>query len=97
MTNYYSASLNSNRLQKCYFIASERVKQFLEAEIAFVLDRTNSNDSVLDLGCGYGRVTTRLSTTFSRQEFLELASGFNVEAEIQEVGNSLVFCKMVVK
>jgi ubiquinone/menaquinone biosynthesis C-methylase UbiE len=62
MTNYYSDSLNSNRLQKCYEIAPKRVKQFLEAEIAFVLEKTNSDDNVLDLGCGYGRVSTRLLT-----------------------------------
>ncbi|TRZ75425.1 MAG: class I SAM-dependent methyltransferase [Bacteroidetes bacterium] len=60
MTNYYSNSLNSSRLQKCYAVAPDRVKQFLEAEIDFVLDKTNSNDTVLDLGCGYGRVSTRL-------------------------------------
>ena len=60
MTNYYSNLLNSNKLQKCYKIAPERVKQFLEAEIAFVLNKISQNDIVLDLGCGYGRVAIRL-------------------------------------
>ena len=60
MANYYSDLLNSNRLKKCYEIAPERVKQFLEAEIAFVLSRIKHNDKVLDLGCGYGRVAIRL-------------------------------------
>ena len=60
MTNYYSDLLNSNRLQRCYEVAPERVKQFLEAEIAFVLSRIKHNDNVLDLGCGYGRVAIRL-------------------------------------
>ena len=61
MKNYYSNLLNSNKLQKCYEIAPLRVKQFLEAEIAFVISKIRQNDTVLDLGCGYGRVSTRLS------------------------------------
>lgn len=62
MSNYYSNSLNANRLQKCYEVALKRVKQFLEAEIDFVMAKTTSSDNVLDLGCGYGRVTSRLLT-----------------------------------
>ena len=61
MTNYYSNLLNSNKLQKCYEIAPERVKQFLEAEIAFVLNKISRKDIVLDLGCGFGRVAIRLA------------------------------------
>lgn len=60
MKNYYSEKLNSNKLQRCYDVAPERVKQFLESEIVFVLERIDKNDIVLDLGCGYGRVSTRL-------------------------------------
>ena len=60
MTNYYSNLLSSNKLQRCYEIAPVRVKQFLEAEIAFVLNKIGQNDLVLDLGCGYGRVAIRL-------------------------------------
>ncbi len=60
MTNYYSNLLNSNKLQRCYEIAPLRVKQFLGAEIDFVLNNIGHNDVVLDLGCGYGRVAIRL-------------------------------------
>lgn len=63
MTDYYSSSLSSNRLQKCYEIAPARVKQYLEAEITFVKDKISQNDLVLDLGCGYGRVSIRLAET----------------------------------
>ncbi|MGC9367503.1 MAG: class I SAM-dependent methyltransferase [bacterium] len=35
--------------------------QFLEEEIKFVLSKINPGDSVLDLGCGYGRVAIRLA------------------------------------
>jgi ubiquinone/menaquinone biosynthesis C-methylase UbiE len=61
MANYYSEILNSNNLKRCYEIASPRVKQFLEAEISFVLKHIGQNDLVLDLGCGYGRVAVRLT------------------------------------
>jgi len=60
MQNYYSENLNALNLKKCYEVAPARVRQFLEAEIAFVLSRIQQNDSVLDLGCGYGRVAVRL-------------------------------------
>ncbi len=61
MTNYYSNSLNSNKLQRCYEIAPERIVQFLEAEIDFVMKKIDPDDLVLDLGCGYGRVAFRLT------------------------------------
>ena len=61
MHGYYSAKLSGERLQQCYELASARVKQYLEAEIDFVLSRLRPNDSVLELGCGYGRVAFRLA------------------------------------
>ena len=61
MEEYYSKSLNTNRLQKCYQVAPKRIQQLLEAEIDFVIERIGRNDTVLDLGCGYGRVSTKLS------------------------------------
>ena len=61
MQGYYSAELSGVRLRKCYELASARVKQYLEAEIGFVLDRLQPSDVVLELGCGYGRVAFRLA------------------------------------
>ena len=60
MSNYYSDRLNANKLQRCYEVAPTRVRQFLEEEIAFVLSKIHQNDLILDLGCGYGRVSIRL-------------------------------------
>ena len=60
MKSYYSEKLSAGRLQRCYEIAPPRVQQYLAAEIAFVSDRISGNDIVLDLGCGYGRITPRL-------------------------------------
>lgn len=62
MNNYYSEKLNSNSLKRCYEIAPDRIKQFLEAEIEYTLWKIRSTDRVLDLGCGYGRVAERLAT-----------------------------------
>lgn len=60
MKEYYSAKLSANRLKKCYDIAPPRVKQYLDAEIQYVLGYVKSHYSVLELGCGYGRVLREL-------------------------------------
>lgn len=59
--DYYSRSLNASRLMKCYDSAPERIKQFLEAEILHILENITGGSSVLDLGCGYGRVAERMA------------------------------------
>lgn len=61
MQGYYSEKLSAERLQLCYKIAPPRVKQYLEAEIEFVLKKIGSADLVLELGCGYGRVLQKLA------------------------------------
>ncbi|MHA1588456.1 MAG: class I SAM-dependent methyltransferase [Candidatus Thorarchaeota archaeon] len=60
MSQYYSDSLSAERLQRCYEIAPPRVARYLEAEIEHVLARIKPSDTVLELGCGYGRVIGRL-------------------------------------
>ncbi len=61
MSNYYTQKLSAKRLQRCYIIAPERIKQYQTAETDTVLHRLQQDDFVLDLGCGYGRVFNRLS------------------------------------
>jgi len=56
MDQYYSDKLSAKELKKCYDIAPPRTQQYLEAEIQFVLEHVNLDDSVIELGCGYGRV-----------------------------------------
>jgi len=60
MGSYYSQKLSGERLKLCYEIAPPRVKQYLEAEIEFLLDKIRPPDLILELGCGYGRVLSRL-------------------------------------
>lgn len=58
---YYSEKLSADRLKHCYDIAPPRIKQYLEAEIKYVLDNIEPTDVVLELGCGYGRVLAKLA------------------------------------
>src|SRR4030067_365892 len=61
MNNYYAEKLSAERLRRCYEIAPQRVKQYLEAELTFVLDRISPSNLVLELGCGYGRLIPALA------------------------------------
>jgi len=60
MNDYYSERLSSNNLKRCYDIAPSRVKQYLHAEIEYVRVQLQKTDSVVELGCGYGRVLKQL-------------------------------------
>jgi 2-polyprenyl-6-hydroxyphenyl methylase/3-demethylubiquinone-9 3-methyltransferase len=66
VTDYYAKKLSGQRLARCYKIAPPRVQQYLEAEIAHVCSRLKPADTVLELGCGYGRVTMRLAARAAR-------------------------------
>ncbi|MCD4706549.1 MAG: class I SAM-dependent methyltransferase [Candidatus Sabulitectum sp.] len=95
MEGYYVEKLFGARLRRCYEIASPRVKQYLEAEIQFVIQKLERTDSVLELGCGYGRVAIRLAGVAKRvvgidtaTESLELGrqlSGSDPECEFMEM------------
>lgn len=83
MTGYYSERLSAERLRACYEIAPPAVRDYLEAEIAFVSERISPSDRVLELGCGYGRVLKRLAVKAGRAfgidtsiASLSMAAGF---------------------
>ena len=58
---YYAEKLAGRRLERCYEVAPPRVRQYLEAEIRYVLKQIRPSHRVLELGCGYGRVTERIA------------------------------------
>ncbi len=60
MNNYYKESLSGERLKKCYELAPPRIQQYLNAELDFVLRTIQPGDTVLEMGCGYGRVMPAL-------------------------------------
>jgi 2-polyprenyl-6-hydroxyphenyl methylase/3-demethylubiquinone-9 3-methyltransferase len=63
MNRYYSDTLAARNLERCYKIAPDRIRQYLDAEIDFVRRIINPSDRIVELGCGYGRVL---------KEFLEI-------------------------
>jgi SAM-dependent methyltransferase len=58
--SYYLDKLSALQLRKCYQIAPPLVQQYLNAEIQYLLDTIKPSDTVLELGCGYGRVLQEL-------------------------------------
>ncbi|UTC74555.1 class I SAM-dependent methyltransferase [Treponema sp. OMZ 792] len=58
--NYYAKSLNSQKLFQVYETAIPRVKQYLDEEINFIKKKLTGNESVLEIGCGYGRILKKL-------------------------------------
>lgn len=61
MSEYYSHRLSANRLKQVYEIAPPRIRQYLDAEVNHVLERIQPGDLVVELGCGYGRILTKLT------------------------------------
>jgi 2-polyprenyl-6-hydroxyphenyl methylase/3-demethylubiquinone-9 3-methyltransferase len=61
MYRYYSDKLSAERLRQVYEVAPPRVRQYLDAEVSHVLDKITGGDTVLELGCGYGRILPRLA------------------------------------
>ncbi len=61
MGSYYRRALAGERLRLCYGLAPPRVRRYLEAEIEHLRRWTDRARSVLELGCGYGRVLRELA------------------------------------
>ncbi|MDH4210172.1 MAG: class I SAM-dependent methyltransferase [candidate division WOR-3 bacterium] len=61
MIGYYRDKLSGTRLRRCYDLAPPRIRQYLVSEMGYVARHIAPGDSVLELGCGYGRVLQYLS------------------------------------
>lgn len=66
MGNYYSDILTAENLSRCYAIAPERIKQYLATEINHATEYIFHGATVLELGCGYGRVLSQIVARCSR-------------------------------
>lgn len=60
--DYYNKKLFALKLQQAYESAPSRIQQYLEAEIEFILTNIQLDQTVLELGCGYGRVLKRIAS-----------------------------------
>ncbi len=83
MSTYYAKKLSGERLQRCYEVAPERVRRYLEAEIRHAAGRLRPTDQVLELGCGYGRIMRRLAQGVRR------VVGIDTAPESLELGRRL--------
>jgi len=79
---YYKDKLSANKLLKCYEIANPRIRQYLDAEIQFVISNVHGADVVLELGCGYGRVLRAVSP------FVLMVVGNDISRESLELAKS---------
>lgn len=61
MKNYYDENLNALKLFQVYETKIPRIKQYLQAEIAFVKENLLKTQDVLELGVGYGRIVRELA------------------------------------
>lgn len=74
MKSYYTERLSGARLRECYDIAPARTRRYLEEEIRFVLGRIQRVESVLELGCGYGRVTHEIAMAAPRVVGIDISA-----------------------
>ena len=92
---YYEEKLSGSRLKECYDIAPPRVKQYLAAEIRFVVERLEPGDAVLELGCGYGRVTQELAQRAGRTVGIDTSvESLTLAAELAGAGSTCEFIEM---
>ncbi len=81
--SYYSRQLAGERLRRVYELAPPRIRQYLRAEIEYVRTFLTGRESVLELGCGYGRVM------FALAPFAHTVSGVDTARESIELGERL--------
>ena len=79
---YYKEKLSADKLLRCYEIAPPRIKQYLNAEIQYVISNLHDTDLVLELGCGYGRVMKEVS------QFVQWISGNDISRGSLELARS---------
>jgi SAM-dependent methyltransferase len=81
VSSYYVDRLFGSKLERVYDLASARIRQYLDAEVRYVIDNVKGLRRVLELGCGYGRALKEIAPYVGRavgndlsRESLELAA-----------------------
>ena len=75
MAAYYEQKLAGDRLRRCYELASPRVQQYLAAEIEYVCGQVYPDDTLLELGCGYGRGLRELTAVAGAAWGIDTSAG----------------------
>ena len=70
MTDYYANHLSGSHLCQVYALADDQVRRYLDAEHDYCIRKISRDDSVLELGCGYGRVLRELATRASAERWV---------------------------
>ena len=73
--NYYTNSLNAQRLWQVYDTAIPRISEYLQRETAFVRDRLKKTDAVLEIAAGYGRIMKELASHVESITGIEISDG----------------------
>jgi 2-polyprenyl-6-hydroxyphenyl methylase/3-demethylubiquinone-9 3-methyltransferase len=94
MTSYYSQKLSGRRLERCYEVAPPRVQRYLEAEIVHALSRLTPADTVLELGCGTGRIARRLAAVARRVVGIDTAAQSLALARERVSANTIEYLEM---
>jgi ubiquinone/menaquinone biosynthesis C-methylase UbiE len=93
MIGYYTEILSADNLKRCYDIAPPRVRQYLEAEVNYVLQFIKPEDSVLELDCGYGRILPELARKVKSVTGID-TSPSSIELGRKMLGN-LLNCRLI--
>ena len=73
--NYYATNLNSLKLFHVYDTNIPRIRQYLDHEIDFIRKHLHGNESVLEIGAGYGRILKELSSHAKSLVGIDISDG----------------------
>jgi 2-polyprenyl-6-hydroxyphenyl methylase/3-demethylubiquinone-9 3-methyltransferase len=91
--SYYSSNLSGERLRKCYEVAPPSVARYLICEIEHVKSRLKDSDTVLESGCGYGRVAFELAKIARR--VVGIDTSVESLALARELGAGIANCEFL--
>ncbi len=82
--DFYNESANDNFIIRCQELAPPRIEQLMQAEAEFLHSTAATAESVLDIGCGSGRVLEILQDRSARLAGIDLVRA-NVDYSRQRV------------